>query len=497
MIAVSIHFPFIHVRSKGANPAGFTHQRLSGVSSFVFAAAIVAIITAVSAVLPEALDLSNRAMLYLLGVVIVSVCYGRAPSIFASIASVAAFDFFFVHPYFTFAVADTQYLITLGVMLFVALTICSLAATIREQIAAAEKREARTAAILDMAEKLSNAGSEEDLIASALRCMGEVISGSVTHRKIDARGSGRRDGVDRHDEFALNVAGRHHGFIIVRMEGRAPLLESQRTILQLMTHQLSLALDRRHLIAEQQRISLQVETERIRNALLSSVSHDLRTPLATIAGSASVLMEDAPQIDSHVSHSLAESIFEESQRLNRIIENLVCSTRLESGAIKIRREWVSIEEIVGTALNRMRKKFRGRALSIKVSADLPLINADGLLLELALVNVLENAVKYTPEGTSIAISAKEKDGVIVIYIADSGPGIPRDARSQIFERFIRGDQRGAEGIGLGLYICGGIMRAHGGKILVEDSELGGAQFVFEIPAREIPEFHLMEGLAHE
>ncbi len=341
-----------------------------------FAAAFcVSIVTSISMVLPAGLDPANIAMIYLIGVVGVAIWGGKGPSVFASFLSVAALDFFFVHPYFTFVVSDTQYLITLFVMLLVALVIAEMTAKIREQF----------------------------------------------------------------------------------------------------------------------KVAQEIETERIKNALLQSVSHDLRTPLAAIAGSASVLMDDAPLFDERLCRSLAGSIYEESQRLNRIIENLVCATRIESGSVSLSKEWVSVEEIVGTALKRMETRLEGRTVSTEMCADLPLIMADGLLLELAVVNVIENAVKHTPAGTSIHISTASSNRKVVVRISDNGAGIEPALKKEVFKRFFRSGTQSGDGMGLGLYICAGIIQAHRGRIYADNSVNGGAVFTFELPASEVPELSFLGG----
>jgi two-component system sensor histidine kinase KdpD len=218
----------------------------------------------------------------------------------------------------------------------------------------------------------------------------------------------------------------------------------------------------------------------LRNTLLSSVSHDLRTPLAAITGAASTLLQQDVTFESAERQELVQTIYEEAEHLNQIIRNVLSMTRLEAGAITVKKEWQPFEEIVGAVLNRLAERLKDRPLKIRLPEDLPLVSFDSLLIEQVLMNLLDNAIKYTPQGTPIELSAAVKDGDIVVELEDRGPGIPPGEEERIFEKFVRGSTAGG-GIGLGLTICRAIITAHGGRIWAENRPGGGAVFRFTLP----------------
>jgi two-component system sensor histidine kinase KdpD len=246
------------------------------------------------------------------------------------------------------------------------------------------------------------------------------------------------------------------------------------------------ALDRTRLLAAAQRAQVEAETERLRNSLLSSVSHDLRTPLASITGAASSLLH-AGRISEADRRELLETIHEEARRLNRLVGNLLDLTRLESGAMKVKKEWLTIEELIGGALTRLETSLAGRSVETHVPEDLPLVPCDGLLIEQVLVNLVENAVKYTPRDSAITISAFADADAVAVEVSDRGPGIPPTDLERVFGKFQRIESRGRQGgVGLGLTICRGIVTAHGGKISVSNREGGGASFRFTLPLEGPP-----------
>ena len=256
-------------------------------------------------------------------------------------------------------------------------------------------------------------------------------------------------------------------------------------LLETFANQLALAIERRRMLNETQQAKLQAETERLRNALLSSVSHDLRTPLSVITGAASSLIEDRARLDDKTVRELSLSIYEEADRLNKLIGNLVFATRLEAGTIVLRKEWLQVEEVVGAALNRMRERLNDRAIKTAIPRNLPLVQADGVLIEQVLQNLLENCVRHTPPGTPIDLSAWRTDKAVVVKVADRGEGLTAGTEQRVFERFYRGNVApGTGGMGLGLTICRGILAAHGGRIWAENEPRGGAGFYFSLPLPE-------------
>ncbi|HEX7587122.1 MAG TPA: ATP-binding protein, partial [Anaerolineae bacterium] len=259
------------------------------------------------------------------------------------------------------------------------------------------------------------------------------------------------------------------------------LTQGQARLLESFANQSALAIERAELAEESQKAKVEIETERTRNALLSSVSHDLKTPLAAITGAASSLLEEV----TGTRRELVVTIGEEADRLNRLIRNLLDMTRLESGAVQVEKEWHALEEIVGAALARLDDRLGEHPVTTHIAADLPLVPLGSILIEQVLVNLLENAVKYTPAGSPIEISANIIDRSIVVRVADRGPGIPSGDEERIFDKFYRARPNGG-GVGLGLTVCRGILAVHGGRIWARNREGGGAIFEFTLPLEGIP-----------
>jgi len=261
----------------------------------------------------------------------------------------------------------------------------------------------------------------------------------------------------------------------------------QRALIDVFANQIGSALERARLAEQAQQAHLQVEAERLRNSLLSSVSHDLRTPLSVITGSASALLESESALTPEARRDLIETVQEEAQRLNRLVRNLLDMTRLESGAVKVAKEWQEVEGIVGAVLSRLDDQLRGRRVDVRFPPDLPLVPIDGVLVEQVFINLLENAAKYSPEGSPIEISAHRDEGNVVVEIADRGPGIPEKLVDKIFEKFYRlPREHGGGGAGLGLAICRGIIEAHGGRVWAGNRDGGGAVFRFTLPIEGSP-----------
>jgi two-component system, OmpR family, sensor histidine kinase KdpD len=240
-----------------------------------------------------------------------------------------------------------------------------------------------------------------------------------------------------------------------------------------------LALRIRRQEKEAEAATLRVRTEEIRSSLLSAVSHDLRTPLAAITGAGTAL-RDGGDLSQHERRELLDTLCEEAERLERLVANLLDMTRLEAGALEVKREWVPVEELVGSALSRIEARIDGRPITTEIPSDLPLAPVDPVLLEHALVNLLENALKYTPAGTPIEIAARRAAGGIELELSDRGPGLP-EPPEPLFEKFVRNAPRGTGGVGLGLPIARGIARAHGGDVVAENRPGGGARFVLNLP----------------
>ena len=280
------------------------------------------------------------------------------------------------------------------------------------------------------------------------------------------------------------------GVLAVRPEaGQRPFTTEQRHLLETFANRMSLAVERASLAAEAQKAMLRAETERLRNMLLSSISHDLRTPLAAITGAASSLLEGASLLDAAASHELKETIYEEADRLTRLVTNLLDMTRLESG-IQAHKEWHALEDVLGAALSRLERRLHGRPLVTHLPEDLPLVPLDDVLIEQVFINLIENAIKYTPPGSALEVSARATDDEVTVEVADQGPGLAPGDEERAFEKFYRGGSAAPGGAGLGLAICRGIVLAHGGRIWAENRLEGGVVFRFILPidaSRQKPE----------
>jgi len=249
--------------------------------------------------------------------------------------------------------------------------------------------------------------------------------------------------------------------------------------------QMALAMERATLAEETEKARRDIETEQLRSSLLSSVSHDLRTPLAVITGSTSTLLQRNPAVDEATRQDLLKTVLEEAERLNRLIRNLLDMTRLESGAVKVKKEWMPLEEAVGGALVRLESRLGNREVKVDLPADLPLVPCDAVLIEQALINLIENAAKYSDK--ELEISATATPTMLTVEVADRGPGIPPGHEERVFEKFHQAGREGSRGgVGLGLTICRAIVAAHGGKIWATNRAGGGAAFRFTLPLQGPP-----------
>ncbi len=272
------------------------------------------------------------------------------------------------------------------------------------------------------------------------------------------------------------------GVLAVRPSRPGRLFDPEQLhLLETFAGQIALAIERVRLAEDAQRAQVLAETERMRNAILSSVSHDLRTPLATVTGAASTLLEGRDRLDAAARQDLAKAIYGEAAHLDRLVKNLLDMTRLEAGAVQPKKEWHPIEEIVGAALTRLEGRLQGHPVRTQFPPDLPLVRLDGVLIEQVLVNLLENALKYAPPDGPIELSAARTDDTVTVEVADRGPGLQPGDEQRIFDKFYRGSQARKGGVGLGLTICRGIVEAHGGRIWAENRPDGGAIFRFTLP----------------
>ena len=494
-------------------------KRTSNRREYLYALVGVAIATAVAWAMDPYFSPANLIMMYLMAVIVIAIRLGRGPSVLASVVSVATFDFFFVPPYLSFAVSDIQYVLTFAIMLIVALVISNLAVRIREQAELARDRERRTAVLYAMSRDLATHRGTAMLAQVAAKHLREVFDGQVAifladaekrvrlqrgeqlFFDLDPKESGVAQWVFDHNERAgsgtdtlpgasalyLPLVGSTGpiGVVAVRPKDTGLLLDPEQLhLLESLINQVALAIERTRLSDEAQQAHVRVETERMRNAILSSVSHDLRTPLATITGAASSLLDERSPLNASDRLELSQSIYREANRLDRLLKNLLDMMRIEAGAVQLKKEWHPLDEIVGAALSRLEERLRNVTVRTTFPPDLPMVQIDGVLMEQVVINLLENAAKYAPPGSVIEVSASAGNKEVVVEVADRGQGIPVGEEVRIFDKFYRAKPAREGGVGLGLTICRGIVEAHGGRIWAENRTGGGAVFRFAIPLPE-------------
>ncbi|MFM2415332.1 MAG: hypothetical protein RL385_55 [Pseudomonadota bacterium] len=483
---------------------------------FLLAAATVGVVTAAGALLRRLFGIPDVEMLYLLGVTLTALRFGMGPSLFAAALSVAAYDFFFVPPLHTFAVGDARHLLTF-LMLFLSGTFMSALTTrLKRQEQEALAREARAAALHRLSRELGalldparaaevvtrlacesfaadaavltpDASGELQCIASSsaqVALAGNdlgVAKWVFTHGRTAGVGTDTLPGA-RVICAELRVGPSQLGVLGVVPRDGCAMGTEQRAFLEAFCRQAAFAFERARLAEQARVLDLRAKTEELRSTLLSTVSHDLRTPLAAITGAATTLRVSA--VPAATRDELVDTICDEAEHMERLVTNLLDMTRLETGGIAPKREWVPADELVGAALSRLEALLARRKVDVTLAPDLPMIWADPVLMQQVLLNLLENAAKYTPPESPLDIAVRAEGGLILLDIADRGPGVPEGSEERIFEKFYRGSHAGKPGVGLGLAIARGIIAAHGGTLRALPRPGGGALFRIALPRPE-------------
>ena len=494
---------------------------------YLLATAACAATTVVTHLLDPYFALANIVMVFLLAVVGVAVWLGRGPAVLAAFLNVAAFDFFFVEPRLSFAVADVQYLLTFSVMLVVGLVTGQLTAGLRFQAHVARHREARSRALFEAARDLSNMLTNEQAVEVAQAVIGREFRARVAIWVLDTQdrlhspatlAAGLDAGTAQWTLDHVQPAGlgtdtlagsawlylplkatmRCRGVLAVQPdEPRFLLVPEQRQQLETFAALTAMALERVHYIDVAQGATVQMESERLRNSLLAALSHDLRTPLAALVGLAEMLAASRPAL-SEAQQETAGAIRDRALRMNDMVSNLLDMARIQSGAIRLRVEWQSMEEIIGSAVKASHGALGPRRLSVHIAPGVPLVECDAVLIERVLANLLENAAKYTPQRSPVDVAVRMVDAELRVSVRDHGPGVTPGREEAIFEKFTRGDPESATpGVGLGLAICRAIVEAHRGRMWVEAAEPHGAVFTFSLPLGTPPNVDLGEELAHD
>ena len=489
---------------------------------YAWALCYCAVATGLSMLAFPALHQTNIVMLFLLAVVAVALRHGRGPAALASVVSVGLFDFFFVQPLASFAVSDVQYLLTFAVLLAVGLLIGQLTAGLRLQAQVSVKREADARSLYEFARELSSALLPEQIVALAgafvhatfgSRCALYILGlddrlklASPAAADMPALESALAQWVYDHGQPAgagtttlsnsellylpLKAPMRTRGVLALAAPRRSLFThpDSRRQIEAYATL-IAIALERLHYVEVAQQALVSMESERLRNSLLAAVSHDLRTPLTSLVGMTDTLTRRPGTLPDDVQETI-RAMRDQAQRMHALVVNLLDMARLQSHDTPLRLEWQSIEELVGASLAAMREPLAAHRVTVATLSNLPLVECDGVLIERVLCNLLENAAKYTPPGSTVHIHATVHDSMLRVAVCDNGPGVAPGAERRIFEKFTRGDRESATpGVGLGLAVCDAIIQAHHGRIWVEHApgQASGAQFVFSLPLGTPPD----------
>jgi two-component system sensor histidine kinase KdpD len=494
-----------------------TAHSLTRPQQYLWGLGITAICTVIAWPIADRFDLINIVMIYLLGASVGGLLLGRGPSALTAVTNILAVDYFFVPPRFSLLVLDASYIVTFAAMLLVALIIANLMIAVRQQTEAAGAREHHTAALYVIARDLSVARDIDAMVATAVRHIGQILQAHAQVLLCNESGQivvplpqptgGQLPGVNVMvaQWVAVNaeragIGTRHFpaeparylplrgsratiGVLAVERADAADTLQSeQQRLLEAIADQLALALERARLAEVAHAAHLLAERTAMRNTLLASISHDLRTPLSAIAGAGSIVAQNDFALDLYRRVTLGRLIEDKARDMSDLLTNVLELVRLESGTDVLNRDWHALNELIGLAIGRHESRLTGWEVTTDLPVDLPLLPLDANLMVQLLSNLLENAVKYTPPGTQIRISARCDHTVVRLMVEDTGPGLGIGAPEQLFEKFTRGRIEGnSGGVGLGLAICRAVARLHGGDIAAGASPAGGARFEVTIP----------------
>lgn len=485
---------------------------------YLLSAGLVGLATLIGLPFRETINPTNLIVPYLVAVILAAAALGRGPAVSAAVLATAAFDIVFVPHGETFAVDDVEYLLTFAGLLSVALVVSTLTSCTRQQERAARRREQSATALYELSQKLAIQTDLDDIARAAVEHVKQVggwdaalflpadrenrlhcqaATGGFLREK-DTLGAA--EWVFRHGQTAGRETGRLRDFaaqfLPLRTASRTvgvlaidlpPTADSLSTATQrplgTIASQVAIALERAILAEEARRTHLLAETEKLQTALLNSISHDLRTPLATITGTLSSLHDDADLLTPEDRQELIDAAWEEARRLNRLVGNLLDMTRLESGALKMVRRPADLADLAGAALTQIPERLEGRPLTLDIPPHLPPVDVDFSLMVQVLVNLLDNALKYSPAGSPLTLAAALKEEGVQLAVLDRGQGLRQEDLPHLFEKFYRGrpDGSGAGGTGLGLSIARGIVEAHGGRIEAGNRPDGGAAFTIILP----------------
>jgi two-component system sensor histidine kinase KdpD len=453
------------------------------ITALVFAAAATSL-----AALPRGISTASAALVYVLAVTGASAVAGLRAGLATSILSFLGLNFFFTEPHHTFNVAKPEDLVALAAFLVVSATVGTLVSTAVSQRSRAERREREALLLQRFGTRLLSGEAPGDVLASFARAVidlfpvarceitTELTDAPVVSERPDVRASSTAE------EIPMVAMGREVGQIrLVRVEGAGAVSTEERNVVHTFSSQMALALEGMRLGAEASKARLDAETNSLRAALFSSVTHDLRTPLASITASVTSLLDEGATFTSDDRRDLLETIRQEAQRLNRLVGNLLDLSRIRAGAVTPASSPAAIDEVVEGVVARLQPVLAGHRVRLMLRGDLPDVPMDVVQIDQVLTNLLENAVKFSPSGTVVTVSTARWHDTAEVRVVDHGPGIPNDERERVFEPFVRGEQGSATGAGLGLSIGRAIVESHGGRIWIEGTPGGGATIVFRLP----------------
>jgi two-component system sensor histidine kinase KdpD len=510
-------------------------QHLDSVKPYVLTVLSMALITGIGELVAPFFNATNILFLYLLPVLLSAVYWGRAASLFVSFLGVLTFDFFFVPPVFTLTFGDVRDLFTFGIFLVVGVMAGTVATKLRVELEKAKEREKRLAALYSLSQQIAAKADLNEMLNTLAKMLSEAIGGPVallmaaTHsnalREVACYPSCGMTFSDKekavmgwaleHDRragrgtetlsyaspliFPVKADDETWAVLVVDIDAEERgLPPDHEQVVEAFANLAAVAIARVRLAEEAEQSRWLAESEKVHRVLLLSVSHDLRTPLASITGAVTGLLSGEDVYDREATRDLLDTIRKGATRLNRLVANLLDMARLESGTLRLNREWCDVQELVGVALRETEDILRGHKVNVAIPPGLPLVEADFGLLDHMMINLLENADKYGEEDGEISISARSENGALLVSVADQGPTIPRDQWGRVFNKFYRLQHSSREsGTGLGLAICKAIIEAHGGTIWI-DSPLGqGNRFTFALPLGERPsEWEVEEGEDH-
>ena len=510
-----------------ATPPPVEHQKirwrgyLQGLHALAWA-------TVINIVFSQLTSFSNFAVVYLTAVILVAIRQGRGPAIFTALLTAPIYHFFFVAPEYSLSKIYDIDPISLLVFLTATMIISNLAERVRAQIRATRLSERRSSNLYDFNRKIAGAANLDDVLWAIVHHVASTLGGKSLVM-MPERGKANADRLeivaayppemilddmsDAASDWAwrqgkpagrgshtlpsaewlfipLKTARGTIGVVGVQMESHMRLPSSEEArLLETLADQAAIAIERTHLVSEFEETRLFMETERLRSALLSSLSHDLRTPLVSILGSATTLIDLEADLEAEARRDLLETIREEAERLNRFVQNLLDMTRLGTGALRPKQEWIEIGDVIGASVRRLRRQLGERKVEITIEPALPLLSLDFLLIEQVLVNLIDNSCKYSLPSSRLEIGAARAGASVAVTVSDEGLGIPIFERAQVFDMFYRVKATDSQtaGTGLGLAICRGIVEAHGGTISIGDGIGGkGTSVTFTLPVKDAP-----------